>query len=227
MKSKILLDVKNLFKEYKLTENLTITALNDISFSIKKGDYLSITGKSGSGKSTLMHIIGLLDTPTKGSIFLNGTDVSNLSEKELSYQRNKEIGFVFQSFNLLQKTTSLENVMLPLRYSTTPKKEWIKKATEMLELVGLQDRIYNKSNELSGGRKQRVAIARALINDPSIILADEPTGNLDSRTGDEIIKLFKELNKKEKTIVLVTHDEDLAKITKRQIVLKDGKIIKK
>jgi len=223
---KELLVVENLTKKYQLTKDLEITALNDVSFKIYKGDYLSITGKSGSGKSTLMHLIGLLDTPTSGTVKLNGIDITNLNNKELAYTRNKEIGFVFQSFNLLKRTTALENVILPLKYSSTPQKEWKEKALEMLKIVGLEDRVNNKSNELSGGQKQRVAIARALINDPSIILADEPTGNLDSKTGKEIEALFEKLNKQGKTIVLVTHDKELAKIASRQIKLKDGEIQK-
>lgn len=223
---KELLVIEHLTKKYQLTKDLEITALNNVSFKIHKGDYLSITGKSGSGKSTLMHLIGLLDTPTSGRIKLNGVDVTKLNNKELSYTRNKEIGFVFQSFNLLKRTTALENVILPLKYSSTPQREWKEKALEMLKMVGLENRINNKSNELSGGQKQRVAIARALINNPSIILADEPTGNLDSKTGKEIESLFEKLNKQGKTIVLVTHDTELAKIATRQIVLKDGEIKK-
>jgi len=223
---KELLVIEHLTKKYQLTKDLEITALNNVSFKIYKGDYLSITGKSGSGKSTLMHLIGLLDTPTSGQVKLNGIDITKLNNKKLSYTRNKEIGFVFQSFNLLKRTTALENVMLPLKYSSTPQREWKKKALEMLKLVGLEDRVNNKSNELSGGQKQRVAIARALVNSPSIILADEPTGNLDSKTGKDIEKLFEELNKQGKTIVLVTHDTELAKIASRKIILKDG-VIKK
>ena len=201
-------------------------ALKDVSLKINKGEFVAIIGPSGSGKSTLMHIIGLLDTPTKGQVLLKGKDISKYTETELALARNKEIGFVFQSFNLLQRTSTLDNVELPLKYAKVKKKDRIKTATEMLQLVGLGDRLHNKSNELSGGQKQRVAIARALVNDPSIILADEPTGNLDTKTGDEIIKLFKKLNKMGKTIVIVTHDEDLAKIAKKRITISDGLVVK-
>mgnify|MGYP001267741543 FL=1 len=186
---------------------------------------MSITGKSGSGKSTLMHMLGLLDTPTSGELILNGKNIKGMNEKELAQIRNSEIGFVFQTFNLLQRTTVLENVILPLTYSKVPKEKHEEMALEVIKQVNLEHRLNNRSNELSGGERQRVAIARALINNPSLILADEPTGNLDSKTGDEIEKIFLDLNKKGITIVLVTHDQDLAKIAKREIVLKDGEII--
>ena len=203
----------------------TINAVNGVSLEINKGDFISLIGKSGSGKSTLMHMIGLLDTPTSGTIELNGVRVSDMSEEELAHMRNKEIGFVFQSFNLLPRTSTLDNVILPLKYSKVPHKEWVARATEVLELVGLGDRLNNKSNELSGGQKQRVAIARALVTQPSIVFADEPTGNLDTKTGDEIVDLFHELHKAGKTLVIVTHDEDLANITERKLVISDGKLI--
>lgn len=219
-----LLKAENLTKIYELGD-YKINALKNVSLEINKGELLAIIGKSGSGKSTLMHILGLLDTPTSGQIYLDDENVSQLSDKRLAKIRNERIGFVFQSFNLMARTTALENVILPLQYSKRPKKEWNNKAMEMLELVGLKDRISNKSNELSGGQKQRVAIARALVNDPSIIFADEPTGNLDSKTGDEIESLLRNLNEKGRTIVLVTHDEDLAKIAGRKITLQDGQII--
>jgi len=186
---------------------------------------MSITGKSGSGKSTLMHMLGLLDTPTSGELILNGKNTKGMNEKELARIRNSEIGFVFQTFNLLQRTTVLENVILPLTYSKVPKEKHEEMALEVIKQVNLEHRLNNRSNELSGGERQRVAIARALINNPSLIVADEPTGNLDSKTGDEIEKIFLDLNKKGITIVLVTHDQDLAKIAKREIVLKDGEII--
>lgn len=214
----------NISKAYDLGK-VKIHALRDVNVEIFGGELLAILGKSGSGKSTLMHTLGLLDTPTSGEIILNGIDATKYNEKQLAKTRNKEIGFVFQSFNLLQRTTTLENVILPLKYSDVPKSQWVSKATELLELVGLGDRLNNKSNELSGGQKQRVAIARALVNDPSIVFADEPTGNLDSKTGDEIEHLFIDLNSKGKTIIIVTHDEDLARIARRTIVLKDGQVV--
>jgi len=219
-----LLKAKNVSKIYEVGES-KIHALDEVSLEIKKGELLAIVGKSGSGKSTLMHLLGLLDTPSKGQIFLNNREVSSLSEVELAKTRNKEIGFVFQSFNLLPRTSSIENVMLPLQYSELPSKMWKDKAVKSLELLDMGHRVYNRSNELSGGEKQRVAMARALVNDPSIVFADEPTGNLDSKTGNELEKMLKKLHDKGKTIVIVTHDEDLAKIAERKIVLSDGKII--
>lgn len=222
--AKTILSTKNVTKTYTLGDT-KINAVDDVSVEIKEGEFVAIIGKSGSGKSTLMHLIGLLDTPTSGSIFLNNIDTSNLDDKKLANVRNKEIGFVFQSFNLLRRTSALDNVILPLKYSAVEKKEWVNKASEMLQLVELGDRMKNKSNELSGGQKQRVAIARALVTNPSIILADEPTGNLDSKTGDDIVELFIKLNKSGKTIVLVTHDDDLAQVADRRIFLKDGKVV--
>lgn len=219
-----LLETQNVKKIYTVGQE-KIFALRGVDIQIQEGEFVSIVGKSGSGKSTLMHILGLLDTPTEGKVVINGTDTTNFSEKELARLRNKEIGFVFQSYNLLQRTTSLDNVILPLKYSKVPKAQWNPKALEMLNTVGLSDRIHNRSNELSGGQKQRVAIARALVTDPSIILADEPTGNLDTKTGEEIERLLISLNEKGKTIVLVTHDVELAKISKRQIILKDGLVV--
>lgn len=225
MSKKVLLSLKNVSKSYTVG-NQKIDALKNITMDIHEGDFISIVGKSGSGKSTLMHIIGLLDSPTSGQVILNGKNVSKYEEKYLARVRNKEIGFVFQAFNLLSRATTLENVMLPLQYSEVPKSEWEKKAMEMLKLVDLTERVNNKSNELSGGQRQRVAIARALVNDPVIILADEPTGNLDSKTGQEIVKKFIELNKLGKTIILVTHDNDLAKVAEEIFVIKDGELVK-
>jgi putative ABC transport system ATP-binding protein len=218
------LETKNLCKSYLIGDTV-IKAVCNVNLVINKGDFISITGKSGSGKSTLMHMLGLLDTPTSGELILNGKNIKGMNEKELAQIRNSEIGFVFQTFNLLQRTTVLENVILPLTYSKVPKEKHEEMALEVIKQVNLEHRLNNKSNELSGGERQRVAIARALINNPSLILADEPTGNLDSKTGDEIEKIFLDLNKKGRTIVLVTHDQDLAKIAKREIVLKDGEII--
>lgn len=225
MSQPTLIETQNVYKTYKLGTDV-INALSGININIKKGEFVSIVGKSGSGKSTLMHLIGLLDTPTSGKILLNDNDVSSLNQNELAYLRNKSIGFVFQSFNLLQRTSSIDNVILPLKYSKTPKSEWNHRANKMLDIVGLSERKNNKPNELSGGQKQRVAIARALINEPDLILADEPTGNLDSKTGAEIIDLFKKLNKSGKTIVIVTHDEELADVATRKIIIRDGKVSK-
>jgi len=218
------LETKNLCKSY-LIGDAVIKAVCNVNLVINRGDFMSITGKSGSGKSTLMHMLGLLDTLTSGELILNGKNIKGMNEKELAQIRNSEIGFVFQTFNLLQRTTVLENVMLPLVYSKVPKEKHEEMALEVIKQVNLEHRLNNRSNELSGGERQRVAIARALINNPSLILADEPTGNLDSKTGDEIEKIFLDLNKKGITIVLVTHDQDLAKIAKREIVLRDGEII--
>ena len=219
-----LLEVINVSKVYELSAE-TITALKNVSLQVNEGEFLAIVGKSGSGKSTLMHIMGLLDSPSSGEIILKGKNVTKYNEKELASIRNSEIGFVFQSFNLLQRATTLENVLLPLQYSKVPKSEWKSKAMDIIKLVGLEERINNKSNELSGGQKQRVAIARALITEPSIIFADEPTGNLDTKTGEEIVDLFKNLNSQGKTIILATHDDELAQIAKRKITLKDGEIV--
>ncbi|HPD74372.1 MAG TPA: ABC transporter ATP-binding protein [bacterium] len=218
------LKAKNLCKGYEVGDEV-ITAVCNINLTINKGDFIAITGKSGSGKSTLMHMLGLLDTPTSGELILNGKNTKGMSERELAQVRNTDIGFVFQAFNLLQRTTVLENVMLPLIYSRIPNSEHEKIALEVIEQVGLSHRLKNKSNELSGGERQRVAIARALVNNPSLILADEPTGNLDSKMGEEIEKILINLNNEGRTLILVTHDEDLAKIAKRQVILKDGAIL--
>jgi len=202
----------------------TIHALKSISISINKGEYVAFMGPSGSGKSTLMNIIGCLDTPTSGTYILNNNDVSDLTENELAEIRNKEIGFVFQTFNLLPRASSLENVALPLIYAGYGKEDRDEKALAALDGVGLKDRAYHKPNELSGGQRQRVAIARALVNDPSIILADEPTGNLDSKTSYSIMDLFAELHQKGNTIIMVTHEEDIAEYAHRIIRLRDGLI---
>ena len=218
------LEAKNLCKKYRVGDE-DIVAVCNINLTINKGDFIAITGKSGSGKSTLMHMLGLLDTPTSGELILNGKNTKGMGEKELAHIRNSDIGFVFQAFNLLQRTSVLENVMLPLTYSNVPKSEHEKKALKVIEQVGLSHRLKNKSNELSGGERQRVAIARALINNPSLIFADEPTGNLDSKMGEEIEKMLINLNNEGRTLILVTHDDDLAKIAKRQVILKDGEIL--
>jgi putative ABC transport system ATP-binding protein len=201
-----------------------IRALVSVDIQVKKGEYVAFMGPSGSGKSTLMNIVGALDTPSSGTYILNGNDVSTLSESDLATVRNKEIGFVFQTFNLLPRYSALENVALPLVYAGFSKKERIQKAKKVLEDVGLGNRADHKPNELSGGQRQRVAIARALVNNPSIILADEPTGNLDSKTSYDIMALFKDLNEKGNTIIMVTHEEDIAAYSKRIIRLRDGKI---
>ncbi|WP_162052860.1 ABC transporter ATP-binding protein [Pontibacter pamirensis] len=202
----------------------TIHALKSVSIKISKGEYVAFMGPSGSGKSTFMNIIGCLDTPTGGTYILNGNDVSNMTDNELAEVRNKEIGFVFQTFNLLPRQTSLENVALPLIYAGYGKSDREEKAQRALESVGLGTRGKHKPNELSGGQRQRVAIARALINNPSIILADEPTGNLDSKTSYEIMELFEDLHSKGNTIIMVTHEEDIAKYAHRIIRMRDGLI---
>ncbi len=225
--SKPILELKNITKTY-ITGTNCFTALDNVNLKIYPGEFISITGPSGSGKSTLMHIIGLLDNPTSGQVLLNGKDISQLKENQLAQIRNITLGFVFQQFNLLAKTSSLDNVLLPLLYSDVPKKERHKIALEMLTKVGLEDKIINTPAQLSGGQQQRVAIARALVNNPKIILADEPTGNLDSKSGTEIMTFLHQLHQKDsRTIILVTHDMELAKQAKRTIIIKDGQIIEK
>jgi putative ABC transport system ATP-binding protein len=208
-------------KAYGIGEAET-TVLKDIHLLVKKGDFLGITGRSGSGKSTLMHIIGLLDTPTSGSYILNGTDVTNLNEDELAFQRNKEIGFIFQQFNLLPKLSALENVILPAIYAGMGKKERVEKANNLLNMLGLEKHLNKRPNQMSGGQQQRVAIARALMNDPQLILADEPTGNLDTKSGDDVMNTLKELNKKGITIIIITHEHDIAMQAKKLVQLEDG-----
>jgi putative ABC transport system ATP-binding protein len=221
----MLIRIENLSKIYQLGQ-VQVRALNKINLTIKKNEYVAIMGPSGSGKSTLMNILGCLDVPSEGRYILNDQDVSNLTDDELAHIRNKEIGFVFQTFNLLPRATALHNVELPLIYNGTPKNKRRELAMEALERVGLADRAFHRPSELSGGQRQRVAIARALINNPSLILADEPTGNLDSKTGEEIMQIFNDLNEAGNTIVLVTHEEDIGRRCKRLIRLLDGEIIK-
>ncbi len=201
-----------------------IAALKDVSLSIEKNEYVALMGPSGSGKSTLMNILGCLDSPTSGSYRLNNTEVSSMTDDQLAHVRNKEIGFVFQTFNLLPRLTSLENVALPLVYAGWSSKDRKLRAEEVMSMVGLKDRMDHKPNELSGGQRQRVAIARALINNPSIILADEPTGNLDTKTSYDIMDIFAQINSKGNTVILVTHEEDIARHARRVMRLRDGLI---
>jgi putative ABC transport system ATP-binding protein len=215
--------LEKIVKNYKVGTQI-VRALRSVSLTISKGEYVAIMGASGSGKSTLMNVIGCLDTPTSGTYILSNSDVSHLSDDELAEIRNKEIGFVFQTFNLLPRNTALENVMLPLVYAGIKKQERIMKAEKILAEVGLSDRVEHKPNELSGGQRQRVAVARALVNNPSILLADEPTGNLDSKISEEIMQLFAEIHRKGNTLIVVTHEESIALHAHRIIRLKDGEI---
>ena len=217
------IEVKNLEKTYYVGD-MEVNALRGVSFAILKSQFSAIMGPSGSGKSTLMHIIGCLDSPTKGEYHLNGENVANMQDDQLAKIRNKEIGFVFQKFHLLPRNTALENVMLPLKYASIGKTERSNKAMEALTQVGLADRVDHRPSELSGGQQQRVAIARALVNSPAILFADEPTGNLDSKTGEEVMNLLHELNNKGQTIVLITHEKEIADQTERTIFIRDGKI---
>ncbi|MEP7132606.1 MAG: ABC transporter ATP-binding protein [Acidobacteriota bacterium] len=219
----MLIDIRDITKVYEMGQE-QVHALSGVTVGVERGEYIAIMGPSGSGKSTLMNLIGCLDTPTSGSYVLNGREVAQMTDDELAAIRNQEIGFVFQTFNLLPRTSALQQVELPLVYSGLPRKERRERAIKSLESVGLADRMTHQPNELSGGQRQRVAVARALINNPSILLADEPTGNLDSQTGNEIMALFEDLNRRGNTIVLVTHEEDIAAHARRIVRLRDGKV---
>jgi putative ABC transport system ATP-binding protein len=218
-----LITIKDLGRKYVIGAE-TIHALKSVSLTINKGEFVALMGPSGSGKSTLMNLLGCLDTPTKGEYILNGINVSEMSESELATVRNKEIGFVFQTFNLLPRSTALDNVALPLIYAGIKKKDRDVRSIQALENVGLGNRVHHKPNELSGGQRQRVAVARALINNPSIILADEPTGNLDTKTSTEIMGLIEEIHSKGNTIIIVTHEEDIAQHAHRIVRMRDGLI---
>lgn len=218
-----LINIKEIKRDFKLGSEV-LHVLKGINLNIEKGEYVALMGPSGSGKSTLMNLLGCLDTPTSGTYILNGKDVSKLTDNELAEIRNKEIGFVFQTFNLMPRTTALDNVALPMVYAGISSNERKQRATEVLKDVGLADRMDHKPNQLSGGQRQRVAVGRALVNRPSIILADEPTGNLDSKTSIEIMNLFDEIHAKGNTVILVTHEEDIAKHAHRIIRLRDGMI---
>src|SRR4030042_2234569 len=219
-----IIQTTHLTKVYKM-DGVETVAVTDVTLAVRKGEFVAIMGPSGSGKSTLMHILGALDLPTEGTYILDGENVESLTDDELADIRNRKIGFIFQAYNLLPRTTALKNVMLPMAFAGIPKEERLEKAKRHLEQVGLADRLYHTSAQLSGGQQQRVAIARALSMDPSIILADEPTGNIASAQAEEIMEIFQELNDKNHTIVMITHEADIANHAKRIIVLKDGKII--
>jgi putative ABC transport system ATP-binding protein len=221
MQQKVIIDIKDIARHYKMGDEI-IRALNSVTLTIKKNEYVALMGPSGSGKSTLMNILGCLDSPTHGTYILNDINVSAMSDSELAVVRNKEIGFVFQTFNLLPRLTALDNVALPLVYAGDSKADRIEKATIALDKVSLTDRMYHKPNELSGGQRQRVAIARALVNNPAIILADEPTGNLDTKTSMEIMGLFQDIHQSGNTVVIVTHEPDIAEYAHRIIRLRDG-----
>jgi putative ABC transport system ATP-binding protein len=225
MDNNILIETKGIWKTYQVGAE-TVHALSGVDLTVRKGEYMAIMGPSGSGKSTLMNLIGCLDTPSQGQYHLNGRLVSAMNDDELALIRNKEIGFVFQTFNLLARASALHNVELPLIYNGTPADERLERAKDVLVKVGLGDRMNHKPNELSGGQRQKVAIARALINNPSLILADEPTGNLDSKSGVDILNLLTEINKGGNTIIVVTHERDIAARTRRIVYIRDGQIEK-
>ena len=222
--NKTIIKVSHLFKIYK-TEVLETVALNDVSFEIKEGEFVAIMGPSGSGKSTLMHVLGALDKASSGEYILDGEEVNKLDDDELSEIRNRKIGFVFQAFNLLPRTTTMKNVMLPMAYGGIPKEQRPVIAEKYLKMVGLGDRLNHTSNQISGGQQQRVAIARSLVMDPALIMADEPTGNIASSQAEEVMAIFQKLNDEGRTIVMITHEPDIAEHAKRIIIIRDGKIV--
>lgn len=224
MKSTVIIRASHLTKIYRI-DGLETIALSDLSFQISKGEFVAIMGPSGSGKSTLMHILGALDIPTAGEYLLDGQKVDRLSDDELATIRNRKIGFIFQAYNLLPRTTALKNVMLPMAYADVPKEERIRTAVQFLKIVGLENRMMHTTSQLSGGQQQRVAIARALTMNPAILLADEPTGNIASAQAEEIMEIFKHLHRRGHTIVMITHEQDIARYAKRIIYLRDGKIV--
>lgn len=220
-----MITVSHVYKIYT-TGSVETAALSDISFEVNKGEFVAIMGPSGSGKSTMMHILGALDQPTKGEYILDGAHISHLSDDELAEIRNKKIGFIFQAFNLLPRTSALKNVMLPMRYAGVPMKERVERATKYLKMVGLGDRINHTSNQLSGGQQQRVAIARGLVMNPALLLADEPTGNIASSQANEVMEIFHKLHTEGHTIIMITHEPDIAAYAQRIIHIKDGKVVK-
>lgn len=224
MKQNPVIQLKDIVKDY-VSEEITTKVLHGINLTVYEGDFIAITGPSGSGKSTLLNILGLLDTATSGTYLLNGKDVTKIEEDQQAYIRNREIGFIFQSFNLLKRVNVLENVALPAIYTGKKKNERERRAKELLEKVGLKEHVYKKPNQLSGGQQQRVAIARALMNEPSLILADEPTGNLDTKSGNEVMGIVKDLNRHGKTIIMITHETDIAAQAKKLVQVKDGKVV--
>lgn len=224
MAPKPIIEVNHLFKVYR-TEDVETVAVDDVSFTIQKGEFVAVMGPSGSGKSTLMHILGALDRPTSGTYILDGENVGNLTDDELADIRNRKIGFVFQAFNLLPRTTAIKNVMIPMMYAGVTKPQREETAKKFLEMVGLGDRLYHTSSQISGGQQQRVAIARALVLNPALLLADEPTGNIATAQAEEIMAIFQKLNNEGHTIVMITHEADIAQHAKRIIHLRDGKIV--